>query len=51
MTMADIAVGVALDYIDLRVPDMDWRERYPGLSAFAARMATRTSFAETRPKR
>ncbi len=51
MTMADIAVGVALDYIDLRIPDMDWRERYPDLAAFAARIGTLASFAETRPRR
>ena len=51
MTMADIAVGVALDYVDLRIPDHDWRERYPGLTAFAARIGTRKSFAATRPKR
>lgn len=51
MTMADIAVGVALDYIDLRIPDMDWRERYPDLAAFAAHIGTLPSFAETRPRR
>lgn len=50
MTMADIAVGVALDYVDFRIPDLDWRARYSGLAAFAARMGARKSFAETRPR-
>lgn len=50
MTIADIAAGCALAYLDLRRPDFGWRDRYPGLVTFSARMEERPSFARTRPE-
>jgi len=49
MMLGDIAVGVALGYLDLRFPDLDWRGRHPGLVPFADRMFARESFVGTRP--
>jgi len=48
-SLADIATGCALAYLDLRHPDLDWRERYPNLVKLAEKLAKRTSFVETAP--
>ncbi len=47
-SLADIALGVALDYIDLRYPHA-WRAQYPRLAQWQAGMAKRASFVETLP--
>lgn len=47
-SVADIALGVALEYIDFRYPH-DWRAQYPQLAQWLAGMSTRASFAETVP--
>lgn len=47
-SLADIALGVALDYVDLRYPH-DWRTRYPRLALWHMGMARRVSFMETLP--
>jgi len=49
MSLADIAVGCALEYLDFRLGEMCWRERYPRLTEFAARIGARPSFVATRP--
>mgnify|MGYP001270317284 CR=1 FL=1 len=49
MRLGDIAVGVALGYLDLRFADLDWRGRHPGLVPFAERVLERASFVATRP--
>jgi glutathione S-transferase len=48
-TLADIATGCALGYLDLRHPTIDWRADYPNLLRLAERLAKRPSFAETAP--
>lgn len=48
-TLADIAVGCALGYLDFRFPDIAWRERYPNLAKLSAKLALRQSFIETVP--
>jgi glutathione S-transferase len=48
-TLADIAVGCALDYIDFRFSSIDWRGQYPNLARLHEKLAARPSFAETRP--
>jgi glutathione S-transferase len=48
-SLADIATGCALAYLDLRHPDVDWRDRYPNLVNLADKLAKRPSFAETVP--
>lgn len=47
LTIADIALGVALDYIDLRYPH-DWAARHPDLAARQRQLGARPAFASTR---
>lgn len=46
--LADIAIGVALQYTDFRYPH-DWRSRAPKLAKWLAGVAARPSFEETLP--
>lgn len=48
-SLADIAAGCALGYLDLRCPDLDWRTEYPNLARLAGKLAKRPSFIETAP--
>ena len=48
-TLADVAAGYALGYLDQVLPRIDWRALHPNLAAFASRLATRPSFASTHP--
>lgn len=48
-SLADIATGCALGYLDLRHPAIDWRGSYPNLVKHAEKLAKRPSFAETAP--
>lgn len=48
-TLADIAVGSTLGYLDLRFADIGWRDRFPALKALAETLATRPSFLDTLP--
>jgi len=49
MTLADIACGCTLGYLQLRFPEIDWRAAHPNLAKLAAKLETRTSFQETVP--
>jgi glutathione S-transferase len=48
-TLADIAVGCALGYLNFRFPAIEWRERHANLSRLSDKLATRQSFIDTRP--
>jgi len=48
-SLADIAVGCMLGYIDLRFKDMGWQEQYPNLSKHYTILSKRPSFKETMP--
>jgi len=48
-TLADIAVGCTLGYLDLRFPHIDWRTQYPNLARHAEKLFARQSFIDTRP--
>jgi glutathione S-transferase len=48
-TLADIATGCALGYLDLRHPDIAWRDAYPNLARLAERLGKRPSFLDTVP--
>ncbi len=48
-TLADIAVGSTLGYLDLRFADIGWRNRFPALKALEERLAARPSFRDTVP--
>jgi glutathione S-transferase len=49
LSLADIAVGCALGYLDFRFPQMTWRSRHPHLATLADKLAKRPSFAQTLP--
>jgi glutathione S-transferase len=48
-SLADIATGCALGYLDFRLPEFDWREKHPNLARLAERLGKRPSFADTVP--
>lgn len=48
-TLADVAVGCALGYLDFRQPETNWREAYPNLAKYFARLSQRQSFIDTVP--
>lgn len=49
MTLADIACGCMLGYLDLRFPEISWRTAHPNLLRLADKLAARASFQETVP--
>ncbi len=49
LCLADIAVGAALGYLDLRFNELDWRTSHPELARLAAKLEERPSFINTRP--
>jgi glutathione S-transferase len=48
-SLADVAVGCALGYLDFRFPEIDWRGDYPNLARLSSKLAARPSFADTVP--
>ncbi|PPE69982.1 glutathione S-transferase N-terminal domain-containing protein [Caldimonas thermodepolymerans] len=48
-TLADIAVGCALGYLDYRFPAIDWRRDHPNLAKLYDKLAQRPSFVDTQP--
>lgn len=50
LSLADIALGVALGYLDFRFSDIQWREQYPNLEQLSAKLATRQTFIDTMPQ-
>ena len=51
LTLADVAVGCALGYLDFRFPEIGWRGRHANLARLADKLALRASFADTAPPR
>ena len=49
-TLADIAVGCALGYLDFRQPELDWRDLHPNLAKHFEKLMQRPSFADTIPQ-
>ncbi|MCU0931118.1 MAG: glutathione S-transferase N-terminal domain-containing protein [Serpentinimonas sp.] len=49
LTLADVAVGCALGYLDFRFPQIEWREPYPNLAKLYEKLAQRQSFIDTTP--
>ena len=47
--IGDIALGVALGYLDFRYPELAWRERCPKASAWFGRFGARPSMQQTVP--
>ncbi len=48
-SLGDIALAVTLSYLDLRLPDFDWRTAHPTLAEWHAGVAERASMRETAP--
>ncbi len=48
-TLADIAVGCALGYLDFRFAHIDWRGAHPNLQKLHEKLAVRPSFVDTAP--
>ncbi len=48
-TLADVATGCALGYLDFRFPAIDWRSQYPNLERLHAKLSLRQSFIDTLP--
>jgi glutathione S-transferase len=48
-SLADVAVGSALGYLDFRFPQIDWRADFANLAKLEAKLALRGSFIDTRP--
>jgi len=48
-TLADIATGVTLSYLDFRFPSIEWRTTYPNLAKLYEKLGSRQSFIDTQP--
>ncbi len=49
-TLADIALGVCLGWLDFRYPKMHWKKGHANLARVFAKLSERQSFADTLPK-
>jgi glutathione S-transferase len=49
LSLADVAVGVALGYLDFRFANIDWRGAHPNLHKLYDKLAARPSFVDTAP--
>ncbi len=48
-TLADISVGSLLRWLEVRAPDVPWRDRHSNLAALSDRLERRPSFRDTVP--
>jgi glutathione S-transferase len=49
LSLADIAVGCALGYLDFRFPEIAWRADHLNLTKLQDKLMQRASFADTQP--
>ncbi len=49
LSLADIAMGCALGYLDFRFANIDWRTPHPNLAKAYDKLMQRPSFIDTRP--
>ena len=49
LSLADLALGCALGYLDFRLPELDWRGSHANLDKHYAKLAQRQSFIDTEP--
>lgn len=49
-SLADIALGCCLGYLDLRIPEHAWREDYPNLAKLEEKLMKRTGFSDSVPQ-
>ena len=50
LTLADISVGCALDWLTFRFPEISWRVDYPNLAKLMDKLSERPSFKDTVPQ-
>jgi len=48
-SLADVAVGCVLGYLELRYKNINWQQQYPNLAEYYAELMTRASFKESAP--
>ncbi len=49
VTLAHLALGATLGYLDFRLPDLDWRSQCPALAAWYGDFSVRDAMQDTRP--
>ncbi|MGC2520750.1 MAG: glutathione S-transferase N-terminal domain-containing protein [Burkholderiales bacterium] len=49
-TLADIAIGTCLGWLEFRFPQLDWKNRHANLARQSAKLSERQSFADTVPR-
>ncbi|MEM9715640.1 MAG: glutathione S-transferase family protein [Pseudomonadota bacterium] len=49
-SLPDLAVAVALEYVDFRITDKEWRKSYPKLSDWGDSVGEKPSMLATRPE-
>jgi glutathione S-transferase len=49
LSLADIAVGSALGYLDFRFPEIKWRDTHPNLARLQEKLMQKQSFIDTKP--
>jgi len=49
ISLADIATGCALGYLDFRFPQIGWRSQHLNLAKLADKLFARQSFIDTKP--
>ncbi len=49
LTLADVAVGCALGYLDFRFAHIDWRSSYGNLQRLSEKLYARPSFIDSQP--
>ncbi|GHT93968.1 glutathione S-transferase [Betaproteobacteria bacterium] len=47
LTLADLAVGTALEFLLFRLPNLEWRKTHPHLARLHAKLEQRPSFRDT----
>lgn len=47
--LADIAAGCCLGFLDVRLPELNWRKTYPNLAKLAEKLGRRQAFKDTVP--
>ncbi len=45
-----ITLACAVDYLDFRLPEYDWKKRFPALQAWYDKFSVRESIASTKPR-
>lgn len=49
-SLADVALGCCLGWLEFRMPQLDWKQAHPNLARHFAKLSERTSFADTTPR-